>query len=250
MALQATFSLTPQQIERFRSDGFLQLEAITDAEEIERLAGIYDELFDGRRAVAAGDRLELAGDAEKPVLPQIVNPERYAPELLETVAHANATAIALQLLGDSSASAGMHAIRKPPHHGAATPWHQDEAYWDPAREHNAISIWMPLQPATLENGCMQFVRGSQHDEVRPHRLISEDAHGLVVDGGVDEELVVACPIPAGGATIHNGRTLHYTGPNATDGPRRALIMAFQTPTAERAEPRDFYWQRPEWYEGS
>lgn len=250
MPLQATFSLTPDQIERFERDGFLQLEAITSSDEVERLAGIYDELFDGRRTVAAGDRLELAGDAERPVLPQIVNPERYAPELLETVAHANATAIARQLLGESSTSGGMHAIRKPPHHGAATPWHQDEAYWDPAQEHNAISIWMPLQPATIENGCMQFVRGSQHDDVRPHRLISDDAHGLVVDGEIDEGLVVACPIPAGGATIHNGRTLHYAGPNATDGPRRALIMAFRTPTRERSEPRDFYWQRPEWYEAS
>jgi ectoine hydroxylase-related dioxygenase (phytanoyl-CoA dioxygenase family) len=250
MALQPTFSLTPAQVERFEQDGFLQLEAITDALEIARLADIYDELFDGRRAVAAGDRLELAGDGERPVLPQIVNPERYAPELLDTQAHANATAIARQLLGAGSTSAGMHAIRKPPQHGAATPWHQDEAYWNPAQAHNAISIWMPLQPATLENGCMQFVRASQHDEVRPHRLISADAHGLVVDGEVDESLVVACPIPPGGATIHNGRTLHYAGPNATDGPRRALIMAFQTPPRDLPEPRDFSWQRPEWYETS
>lgn len=248
MPAQITTSLSDEQIESYRRDGFLSLAAITSAEEVERLAAIYDELFDGRRTVAAGDRLELAGDADRPVLPQIVNPERYAPELLETVAHANATAIARQILGEGSTSGGMHAIRKPPHHGAATPWHQDEAYWDPALEHDAISIWMPLQPATLENGCMQFVRGSQHDEVRPHRLISEDAHGLVVDGEIDEDLVAACPIPAGGATIHNGRTLHYAGPNATEGPRRALIMAFQTPTRERAEPRDFYWQRPEWYE--
>jgi ectoine hydroxylase-related dioxygenase (phytanoyl-CoA dioxygenase family) len=247
MASHATFSLTPAEVERFRRDGFVQLEAITDADEIERLADIYDELFDGRRAVAAGDRLELAGDAERPVLPQIVNPEQYAPELLETTAYANATAIARQLLGEASASGGMHAIRKPPHHGAETPWHQDEAYWHPGQEHDAISIWMPLQPATLENGCMQFVRGSQHDEVRPHRLISADAHGLVVDGEVDEELVVACPLPAGGATIHNGRTLHYAGPNATDGPRRALIMAFQTPARDLPAPRDFPWQRPEWY---
>ncbi len=142
---------------------------------------IYDDLFEGRRAVSEGDRLELAGDADRPILPQIVNPERYAPELLETVAYANAASIALALLGDEATPGGMHAIRKPAHHGAATPWHQDEAYWAPTHDHDAISVWMPLQPATLENGCMQFVRGSQHDAVRPHRLISPDAHGLVVD---------------------------------------------------------------------
>src|SRR4051794_39153887 len=166
MSLTATLTLTPEQIEQFHRDGFLRLEAITTQDEVERLAVIYDDLFEGRRAVADDDRLELAGDAERPILPQIMNPERYAPELLETTAYANATAIAHALLGDTATPAGMHAIRKPPRHGAATPWHQDEAYWDPNRDHEALSIWIPLQPATLENGCMQFVRGSQHDAVR------------------------------------------------------------------------------------
>jgi ectoine hydroxylase-related dioxygenase (phytanoyl-CoA dioxygenase family) len=250
MSQTATFQLAPEQVEQFHEDGFLRLEAITTQDEVDRLAVIYDDLFEGRRAVSEGDRLELAGDGERPVLPQIMNPERYAPELLETVAYANAASIARALLGDEAAPAGMHAIRKPARHGAETPWHQDEAYWAPTHDHNQISIWMPLQPATLQNGCMQFVRGSQHDPVRAHRLISPDAHGLVVDEEIDQERVVACPIAAGGATVHNGRTLHYAGPNATDGPRRALIMAFQTPGVKRAVPHDYHWQRPEWYADS
>jgi hypothetical protein len=245
----ATFELAPEQVEQFRKDGFLRLESITTRDEVDRLAVIYDDLFEGRRAVSEDDRLELAGDAGRPILPQIMNPERYAPELLETIAYANAASIARALLGDQVRPGGMHAIRKPPQHGAETPWHQDEAYWDPRRDHEAISIWIPLQPATLENGCMQFVRGSQHDAVRPHRLISPDAHGLVVDAEIDASDVVACPIPAGGATVHNGRTLHYAGPNATSEPRRALIMAFETPPRERDEPHDYHWQRPEWYGG-
>ena len=35
---------------------------------------------------------------------------------------------------------------------------------------------------------------------------------------------VACPVAAGGCTVHTGRTLHYTGGNTTRQPRRAYIV--------------------------
>jgi ectoine hydroxylase-related dioxygenase (phytanoyl-CoA dioxygenase family) len=238
--------LTDDQIERFRRDGFLALDAIADPGEIAELRDVYDRMF-AEAQTAEGDRIELAGGADDaPQLPQIVNPERYAPELLETAAMRNATTIARQLLGPDAEPAGNHAIMKPPRHGAETPWHQDEAYWHPAFDHHAISVWMPLQPATLDNGCMQFVPGSHSLDVVPHHLINEDAHGLVVDE-TPGEAAVPCPIPAGGATIHSGRTLHYAGPNGTDEPRRALIMGFRAPPTPLEQPRDFYWQRAEWY---
>jgi hypothetical protein len=54
-----------------------------------------------------------------------------------------------------------------------------------------------------------------------------------------------------GATIHHCRTLHYTGPNHSDGPRRAYILGFGTPPKKRAVARDFYWlvmQQTKWHE--
>ena len=92
-------------------------------------------------------------------LPQIVNPERYAPRLIQGLAYRNAGEIARQLLGPDCMPTGNHAILKPARIGGATPWHQDEAYWDPRYAHRAVSIWLALQPATLENGCMRFISG-------------------------------------------------------------------------------------------
>jgi ectoine hydroxylase-related dioxygenase (phytanoyl-CoA dioxygenase family) len=185
-------------------------------------------------------------DDQAPVLPQILNPSKYAPELVETIFRANAQAIARQLLGDTVNGGGDHAILKPPRTEAATPWHQDEAYWDADKEYNALSIWIPLQEATLENGCMHFVPGTHRQPVLPHHPIGNDPRviGLEVDD-VERWVAqsVACPIPAGGATIHHSCTLHYTGPNRTDAPRRAYILGFGVPPQQRAEPRDFYWQR-------
>ncbi|GAA1869319.1 phytanoyl-CoA dioxygenase family protein [Asanoa iriomotensis] len=241
-------TLTQAQVDRFHERGFLRLAAITSQEEVTRLQGVYDGLFEPGALVSERDRYELAGSPDAPpALPQIVNPERYAPQLLETIAYRNATRVAAQLLGDDVKPGGMHAIRKPAKDGAATPWHQDEAYWDPAYEHRGISIWIPLQPATLENGCMQFVPGSHHLGVQPHQLINADSHGLELASLELVEEAVACPLPPGGATIHFSRTVHYAGPNTSTEPRRALIMGFSTPPTLLPQPRHMPWQRPEWY---
>lgn len=240
-------TLTDEQVAQYAERGFLRLPFLTTEAEVADLRGVYDRLFEPGAQVDAKDRLELAGDADAPpALPQVVNPDHYAPELLETLAYRNAWRVARALLGDEVAAAGMHAIRKPPRDGAATPWHQDEAYWDPAYEHRALSIWMPLQPATLENGCMQFVPGSHDLGVQPHQLINAESHGLELASTALVEEAVACPLPPGGATVHSSRTLHYAGPNISDRPRRALIMAFSAPPTRLAEPREMPWQRPEW----
>jgi ectoine hydroxylase-related dioxygenase (phytanoyl-CoA dioxygenase family) len=249
--------LAPDQIEFFHTNGFLMLREITTAQEVEMLQSVYDRLFEVKAGRDAGDHLDLTSvdDGTQPeTLPQILNPSKYAPELVNTAFRANALAIAKQLLGPDAEFRGDHAIRKPPQSGAATPWHQDEAYWDPAMEQNEISIWVPLQEATLQNGCMQFVPGTHRQEVLPHHSIGNDPRviGLEVDN--PEALAVysvACPLPPGGATIHHSRTLHFTGPNRSNTPRRAYILMFGTPPKPRATPRNFYWlaqQKTQWQE--
>ena len=237
-AVPETFPLTEADLADYAEHGFLAVERLTSAAEVESLQAVYDWLFSDA-PVAEGDRIALSGDR----LPQILNPDLYAPELRETEAWRTATRMAEQLLGPGTVPTGMHAIRKAPGTGVETPWHQDEAYWDPARAHHALSVWMPLQEATRENGCMEFQPGSHTLPVLEHRLIDADSQGLeVVDRGAVTG-PVACPLPAGGATFHDARTLHYTGPNDSDAPRRALIFSFARPSEPLDEPRDFPWQR-------
>ncbi|MFD4227918.1 phytanoyl-CoA dioxygenase family protein [Streptomyces sp. NPDC058545] len=239
-------ALTDAQREEFHRRGFVALDRLTSAEEVEELQAVYDRLFEDDADIAEQDRLELAGELDgEPLLPQILNPDHYAPELRDTEAYRNAGAVARCLLGPEVVPTGMHAIRKPAHHGAETPWHQDEAYWNPDHEHRAISIWMPLQAATTANGCMEFQPGSQLLPVLPHRRINPAAQGLVLADVGAVSGSVACPLPAGGATVHGSRTLHYAGPNTTGEPRRALVMSFACPSRPLAVPRRFPWQRPE-----
>ncbi len=241
-----TIALAQAQIDFYQQEGYLTLPAITTPAEVTWLRAIYDRLFAAQAGRAEGNQFDLAGADEEgqvATLPQILNPKKYAPELAEGLFRVNALAIARQLLGPEAQAGGEHAILKPARYGAPTPWHQDEAYWSPDLHYNSISIWIPLQEATVQGGCMQFVSKSYASEVQPHHPINNDPriHGLEADH-IPAEQIVPCPIPAGGATIHHCRTFHYAGPNLSDEPRRAYILIFALPTAMRSEKRIFPWQ--------
>jgi ectoine hydroxylase-related dioxygenase (phytanoyl-CoA dioxygenase family) len=241
--------ISAEQVAFFKENGYLSIPAITTQDEIERVKVIYDRLFEQRAGRETGDQFDLGGtdeDGKQAVLPQILGPAKYAPELNETLFRVNALAISRQLLGEEAGHRGEHAIFKPARYGAPTPWHQDEAYWGEEWNYNALSVWIPLQPATHENGCMQFVPGSHKWEVLPHHCINNDPriHGLELDHPEKfTQTAVACPLPPGGATFHLSRTLHYAGPNRSDIPRRAYILGFGTANTKRDTPRIFQWNR-------
>ncbi len=243
------FDLTPEQVAFFNEEGYLAIDALTSQEEVAWLREIYDRLFEQRAGREEGAQFDLAGtdeEGKEAALPQILNPAKYAPELLDSQLLKNATKLVQQLIGSEAKAQFAHAIFKPAKFGAETPWHQDASYWSPAHRHRAVSIWVPLQEATPENGCMEFVPGSHRDQwVVDHQSINNDPriHGLEL---VPEEMhrvkdAVACPLPPGGCTVHGGYMLHHTGPNKSDVPRRAIILAGGLPGIKLDEPRVFPW---------
>lgn len=248
---EATMKLTDEQVAFFAEQGYLAVDQLTTAEDVAMLREAYDRIFAERAGRDEGDQFDLGGadeEGEQAALPQILNPAKYAPQMNESLLLANVKAIAKQLLGEEAEASFAHAIFKPPHHGAETPWHQDAAYWNPAVISRGVSIWVPLQEATVENGCMHFVPGSHTYDVIEHQSINDDPriHGLEIfpplrDRYFTDDDVVACPLPAGGCTIHGGYMFHYAPPNRSDIPRRALILMAHVPAIKRQLPRRFPW---------
>jgi hypothetical protein len=238
--------LSSDQVRSFHNSGFVAItEPLIDAHELVRLRDIYDRMFAERAGRAEGNQFDLAGtdDEDRPArLSQILYPHRYYPQLHGPYIEA-IHAITEQLLGPEVKTEIFHAILKPAGIGAPTPWHQDEAYWEPDRQYRSASIWMPLQEATPDNGCLWFDDGSHEWEVLEHRSIGDDprVHGLEL---VDDRVIlnpVCCPLPPGGITIHRNRTAHYAGPNTSGAPRRALVLSATLPDRPYPASRRFPW---------
>ncbi|WP_260724117.1 phytanoyl-CoA dioxygenase family protein [Dactylosporangium roseum] len=233
--------------EEFRRDGFAVLPQVADESEVAWLREIYDRLFVQRATPGSENFHDIAGQKDSddpPLLPQIVKPEKYAPELLDSAHFARCRAIASSYLDipEDELEFYGHAILKPPRYGAPTPWHQDEAYMDPRWSRRGLSIWTTLDVATVESGCLHYLPGGHRGPVLPHHHIDNDdrVRGLMTDD-VDPSSGVACPLGPGGAVVHDFRTPHYAGPNRTDQPRRAYVLVFMSAPAKVDNPESRPW---------
>lgn len=245
--MSAIDHLSDEEVARFRQDGFLTVPAIADADEVEQLRGVFDRLFQTGAGWDEGAQFDLAGtdDNGRPAaLPQILNPAQFAPELSAARFRTKALAIAQQLLGAETQLWFEHAILKPAHYGAATPWHQDEAHRDdPGTDYEQVSIWVPLQEANVANGCMRYIAGSHLAPILEHRSPNNDPRITALEciGPFDPATAIPCPLPPGGAAIHHCRTLHGAGENHSSMPRRAYILAFRGPVRPNPEFRGYAW---------
>jgi hypothetical protein len=233
---------TDAQAAEFEEDGFLRIDQITTVEEVERLRELYDLVMGD----ATAWRLRYDGGEQKDgsIINQVFLPELQQPGFADTTYLRNAKRMAARLLGvsiDDVQLGGQMLIYKPKTGGRQAPWHQDEAFWDDrssVRCHS-LSVWMPLDDAVVESGCMQFIPGSHRSDVLAHRC--DPGEPLEVDVPFDRERAVPCPLPAGGATFHHCRTLHHTAPNTSGRERRAITTIFHGPAVARDVPLAKPW---------
>ena len=243
---QPISGLAPAQIRQFERDGFIALPCIAPPDDVQVIRQIITRMHEKRTGFREGAQFNLVGADHDPgpVISQILSPHLYAKRLRRTLFFQNAFSIARQLLGPKTQFSFDHALIKPARTGAATPWHQDEAFRDPAYDYHELSFWMPLQPVDLENGCMEFIPRSHKTEILPHRSPGNDVslHALECAGEIDFRAAIRVPLAAGGCTIHTPRTLHGTGPNRSGAPRLAYVLGFNTPRQHRVVSREFPWR--------
>jgi hypothetical protein len=222
------FDFTDEQVRTFREQGFLSLKRITTDEELEWLRGVYDDLVKQWTGYSPAEIANFPRGQVPKFLVWIPSPETMAPELNNALYLRNGRSIAARLLGgdETKISGAWRMFFKPARHGCETPWHQDAAHRPSG--YDSLNIWMPLDPATLESGCLHYIAGSHLRGIRPHRPNEDDPSGLSMKtDDVDPSQAIACPLPAGGATVHHCRTLHYSGTNQTDQARRAFVLVFK-----------------------
>jgi ectoine hydroxylase-related dioxygenase (phytanoyl-CoA dioxygenase family) len=234
----------------FWEQGFSKIDRITTDEEVEWIREVYDALFGPEAPMPLIRDVMVSIDAQRgDRVSQIIRPEHRYPELKDTTFWKNSRKLAAKILDlDRTEMEGWgHMVRKAPFDDESLPWHQDEGYWDPSFSYRALGVWMPLDPATQESGCMTMIPGSHRGHVLKLKAINDDPNVTALEPAeaVPVEKAVFHPIEIGGASFHHCRTLHASGPNLTGRPRRATVIEWQrTPVKrEEADDRGWYWER-------
>jgi len=107
-----------------------------------------------------------------------------------------------------------------------TSWHLDTPFWS-FTDRNALSIWVALDDATLENGCLFFIPGSHLETGFENPGIGKNMDAVFnIYPSMGLRAAVAAPMKAGSCSFHNGLTIHGAHANMTPGSRRAMTCAY------------------------
>lgn len=222
-------TLTAEQIARYREDGIVAQRGFLNAAEVEELkAAVLDCVAQmGKRKVAGGGAGLEAGDSYYDrVFTQRLNLWRISPAVKRYMLNPELGKMLCALEGvDGFRVWHDQTLIKEPF-GNPTSWHLDNPYWS-FTSHHSISIWIALEDATLENGCMWFIPGTHKLADFRNVGIGADMGGLFkVYPAMAQIDPVAVPMKAGDCSFHNGIAAHGAGANMTRGRRIAMTCAY------------------------
>jgi phytanoyl-CoA hydroxylase len=215
---RAVSSLSPEQIARYREDGFVALGKILADDEIAVLRA-EEERF--RLPVAYGGR------ANQTLFVNIQLCHRSAAIRRFCTAGGQIGAV-VQLLGPNVCLTHQQFVTKLPDQNeqrSDIPFHQDNGYGqlDPPLD---LTVWVALVDTDERNGCLWIVPGSHRAGLLDHG--QAQLNPLLRETNV-EASAVALPMRAGEAVAFGGFTLHRSGPNHSEAARPGLFVRYCDP---------------------
>jgi ectoine hydroxylase-related dioxygenase (phytanoyl-CoA dioxygenase family) len=229
------YQLSEEQIQKYRDDGFIVLENFLSPEELDHWRKSVTSAVEERAGIKIPGKDIKTGEADginedsdyfAKVFDQLLNLWQTNEAVKELMINERIGKMAAQLSGaDGIRIWHDQALIKRPW-ANPTAWHLDTPFWS-FSDRRAISIWIALDDATLENGCLFFIPGS-------HKVTNFDkiTIGRNMDGIFDiypqlrNSRTAAAPMKAGSCSFHNGLTVHGANANMTNGFRRAMTCAY------------------------
>lgn len=216
--------LTPDEIQRYRDDGFLIVREFFSADEIAPLAEATasDPTFGG----ALGAVADSSGNAQN-----LVTWVEPSSDYIGMVPFLDRMVTAAEdLIGREVYHWHSKFVPKPPHTQGRWDWHQDYGYWyyEGCLLPDMITATFSVDGMSRENGAMQVLRGS-------HRMGRIDVKKIGKASGTDPERLalameryelVYVELAPGDTVFFDSLTLHCSGPNDSDRPRTLLHASY------------------------
>jgi hypothetical protein len=212
--------LSEPEVEAYHRDGQLTPRHQLPAALLSRMSNCIEALIAGNPDVRpeqlAGAHISRNDDTTV----------RGVDELLECATHPDILDMVEQVLGPDLILWGSQVFSKPAGDGMAIPWHQDGQYW-PLRPLRNVTVWVAIDPATVDNGCMRVIPGSHRQGLLPHDRTDDPELVLnqALSQGVDEALAYDVELAPGQVSLHDVMLIH--GSNANRSGRRRCGYAIR-----------------------
>jgi ectoine hydroxylase-related dioxygenase (phytanoyl-CoA dioxygenase family) len=125
-------------------------------------------------------------------------------------------------------------LYKPPLRGqsaANVGWHTDRQYWRVCSSESMLTAWVPFHDSFEEQGTITMIDGSHR---WPDNTFDLDFWNVDLDAlqerfqtGGEEVRRVPMNLPRGHVSFHSCKTIHGSGPNLSDRPRRSIAIHLQ-----------------------
>ncbi|MBS1609669.1 MAG: phytanoyl-CoA dioxygenase family protein [Bacteroidetes bacterium] len=225
------YKLTKEQVDFFNEEGYLAGIKMLDEQQIERLR---NELSGLTQADHPGHDLFYefhSNESEDPskILFHALGAWRITPGFHDVLWNPRFLVAASQLLGNRAVRFWHDQLfYKPAKTGGVVAWHQDYSYWTRTKPIAHLTCWCGLDDSNKENGCVQYIPGSHKWGLLPKPALAGDLNGINEFLNEEQREQFASPkyaeVKAGEAIFHHPLTLHGSGENKSNRPRRAFVI--------------------------
>jgi ectoine hydroxylase-related dioxygenase (phytanoyl-CoA dioxygenase family) len=223
------YRLSVDQIEFYKSNGYLSGIRLLGDEHIEALRDELDQLTNPSHANHPLFYEYHSNESTEPtkILFHALGAWRVSPGFHDLLWNPAFLLPASQLLGGPVRFWHDQIFYKPARHGGVVAWHQDYSYWTRTKPVAHLSCWIGLDDSTRENGCVHYVPGSHKWNLLPVTGLADDMNSIqkvLSDEQKKEFMPVAIELQKGEASFHHPLMVHGSMENKTDRPRRATVI--------------------------
>lgn len=234
-------SIDDALIEQYQQIGFIAVERAFSRRRVDQAKAGLSDLIMGKAPnfkdiqfeAAVADRLDQMTLRQREVaVRKLMHFCNHDARLAGIARDPELLAVLCRLLGGREPACFQEmALLKPPF-GREKPWHQDNAYFTLAPGEPVIGVWIALDEATCENGCMRMIPGSHREGPVIH---FQRRDWQICDAAIEGRHIVAAPLKPGGLLLFNGLLHHGTPRNHTRQRRRALQFHYCAADAQRTD---------------
>jgi len=208
-------ALTREEVARFNRDGYLKGMRIFGEDEVLEIRRYFDDLL--VRTLASG------GDSYS-----ISTAHLGHGRVHDLLTDRRLVAVVKDLIGADAIGWGSHFFCKMPGDGKRVAWHQDASYW-PLTPSKAVTVWLAIDDADVENACMRFIPGTHLLGHLTYRLSENDEANVLnqtVEGIENLEPPVDVELKAGEISVHSDLLLHGSESNQSRRRRCGLTLRY------------------------